>query len=344
MSEIQPTTPPSRLERFSRKKREPWVYLYWVAGLLLLACIATVVYVIHLSGQRFDEVLDQISEADGKEISAEESAKVKPLAILLLGIDARPQLASLNTDVIMAIAVNPETKAGTVVSIPRDTYIPATMGFRANKANAFYANFYVDDKDTAMDKIKQLFGDLLGIRFDYAVTVNFQALVDVVDALGGVDVYVDMDMRYVDRADGTNINLKKGQQVLDGKQTLDFVRYRKSHNGSTAESSDFERNQRQQQVIKAILNKLMTPSGMTKINSLIEAVGNNVRTDMPKEQIKDFITTYMSIDMNNVNMIPLEGTWKSPYIYLKDGEWDRASQALQETLKSSKDNGNKKNN
>ena len=103
--------------------------------------------------------------------------------------------------------------------------------------------------------------EFFDVPIDYVVEIDFKAFEDIIDAFGGITVDVDMDMRYVDPTDGTNINLKKGRQLLDGKQALDFVRYRKSNDG-TAESSDFERNMRQQQVISALVAKIKSIDGL----------------------------------------------------------------------------------
>lgn len=259
------------------------------------------------------------------------SANEKPLTLLLLGVDSRPQTGSLNTDVIMVAAFNPDRKSATIVSIPRDTYLKASQGLRANKANAFYANLMASSKSTAADKIKKVFGGALNIPVDYVATVNFQGFRDIVDALGGVKVEVDMDMRYVDKADGTNINLKKGLQNLDGKNALDFVRYRKSNSG-TAESSDLERNARQQMVVAGLVHKLKTPAGLLSAGDLMDAVGENVTTDIPVDQLKRMIRTYIGIDKDKMEYIHLEGDWKSPYVYISDSEWKMARDHLKKQL------------
>jgi anionic cell wall polymer biosynthesis LytR-Cps2A-Psr (LCP) family protein len=149
----------------------------------------------------------------------------------------------------------------------------------------------------------------------------------VVDALGGVEVDVDMRMKYTDTADGTNIDLQKGVQVLSGDKALDFVRYRKSNDGKNM-SSDFDRNKRQSQVIGALTDKMKSFGGVTKMGSVIEAVGNNLTMDMPSKEIKNMMTTYLGISRNDITFIPLEGTWRSPYVYLDDAKLEEARAAL----------------
>jgi polyisoprenyl-teichoic acid--peptidoglycan teichoic acid transferase len=319
-----------RSKRNKKSKRSPRRIVLAVTGLLLLACLITIGYAAYLYFYKMDDMLGDIGTNEA--VPAGMAANEKPLALLLLGVDARPDTGGLNTDVIMVATLNPNTKTATVVSIPRDTYMKGSQGLKANKANAFYPNLMASSKSTAQAKIKKVFGSALDVPIDYVVTVNFQAFRDVIDALDGITVDVDMNMRYVDKADGTNINLKKGVQKLDGKNALDFVRYRKSNNG-TAESSDMERNARQQMVVAEVLEKLKSPTGILKAGQIMDAVGGNVTTDMPSEQLKTMIRTYIGISKDNISYIHLEGEWKSPYVQVKEADWQNARSALGSQLK-----------
>lgn len=329
MTDPQPLSP-CRFPKQKNNPRNPRRFLYWLFSIVLAASLATGGYTAYLYVLKFDSFLTKIGTDES--VPSEMSAKVKPLTILLLGLDNRPETGSLNTDVIMIASLNPTTKSATVVSIPRDTYIKPTLGQKGNKANAFYANYFVDNPDKVQGEIKAFFGKVMDIPIDYVVTVNFKAFQDVVDAVGGITVDVDMDMRYVDEYDGTNINLKKGVQKLDGKRALDFVRYRKSNMG-TEDSSDMQRNERQQKVVAELLDKLKSATGLAKLGDILDAVGNNMNSDIPKEQMKDFITTYMGIDKDKIQYIHLEGEWESPYIEVGAEDWDKAKSALQQMLK-----------
>jgi polyisoprenyl-teichoic acid--peptidoglycan teichoic acid transferase len=179
--------------------------------------------------------------------------------------------------------------------------------------------------------VRNVMSKLFGIDIKYSAVINFQGFADVVDALGGVEVDVDMRMKYTDSADGTNIDLEEGVQVLSGDKALDFVRYRKSNNGKNM-SSDFERNARQSQVIGALTDKMKSFDGVTKIGSVIEAVGNNLTMDMPSKEIKNMMSTYLGMSREDITFIPLEGTWRSPYVYLDEAKLDEARAALQGKL------------
>jgi len=281
-----------------------------------------------------------ISNADAKPVPAAESVKVKPVTILLMGLDTRKKTGSLNTDVMMVASFNPDTNKAVVVSIPRDTAIELE-GYKRNKINQYYANFNQHGRSDkgmsadearryARDQMKEMMGLYFGVPVDYAAIINFQGFIDVVDALGGVDVYVDMDMRYTDHAGeegGTDINLKKGHQHLDGDQALDFVRYRKSNDGRNM-SSDLERNERQSQVLGELADKLKSLSGIAKVGHVIDAVGNNMTMDMPESEIKNMITTYFRIGKDNITFVPVEGEWRSPYVIPSDESLARAREAL----------------
>lgn len=329
--------PVSKLARGMRTALRAFVVLF------VLAVTAGAIYVGVLWKQ-VDDTLDKISGDDppadeqGEDHQAQPKPKEKPVTLLIFGLDTRSASRSLNTDVIMVAALNPEQKKGTLVSIPRDMAMAPT-GYKQDKANAFYAvsRRYGKDKPGGPDAlVKAMFGELLDVPVDYLVTVNFQTFEDVVDALGGIEVDVDMDMCYEDSVDGTKINLKKGRQTLGGKEALDFVRYRQSSDscgeGRTKESSDLARNKRQQQVVKAILDKTMSLGGVAKAGSLLKAVGDNVQTDIPKDKIVQLITTYATLSSADLETITLEGDWQSPYIIVPRDRLQAARDALKARL------------
>lgn len=295
-----------------------------------LAAALLVAFGIYVTGQA-EELIDKIGTDD--QVAPSQSAKVKPLSILLLGLDTRKETGSLNSDVIMVAALNPNTKSATVVSVPRDSYIkPRNMS--GGKANGFYADYFVEDGgfEGARKPIKSIFGDYFQVPIDYAVVVNFTFFSDLVDSLDGITIDVDKDMRYRDTADGTNINLKKGVQKLNGKQALDFVRYRMSNDGSNP-SSDFERNERQQKVIAELVSKLKSPQGIARIGGVLGAAGNNMKTDIPSRQITDMLRTYLGISGDKITYIHLSGEWRSPYVHIDPDELAAARASLKEQLK-----------
>ncbi|WP_231891262.1 LCP family protein [Paenibacillus swuensis] len=332
MTSPKTTGMPSRAKKKPKKPRKLlrlFLMLMLIAG-LGIAGFAGYTY-FKLNG-----LLDEVA-ADDKEgnvvVPKEDLAEVKPKTILLLGLDSRKETHTMLTDVIMVITMNPQTKSATVVSIPRDTRMEVTGFNRVSKANSYYAAFHNknDYSDPVEANMKSFFGQYLDVPIDYVSVVNFNGFKDVINAVGGIDVNVDMDMRYVDTADGTDIDLKKGQQELNGDEALDYVRYRKSNKGTGA-SSDLERNQRQQEVIHQLLNKIKSVEGVVKVGGIFDAVGNNIETDIPSQQLTSFIKTYMGINNDNIEYVPLEGTWRSPYIRIDEEQLEAAKSKLKARL------------
>ena len=307
------------------KHKKPRMFLKIALSCLFLVVVAIGLYAYALYKQTNIAIEKIGTDEPVTEVEAA-AVKTKPLTVLLLGIDHREDTGSLNSDVIMVVTVNPTTQSATVVSLPRDMQL-APKGLPSRKANYYYPYFYNTDRDHAYEDTKKVFSDYLDVPIDYVVTVDFDGFRQTVDILGGLTVNVDMDMRYVDDEDGTNINLKKGVATLNGKQVLDFVRYRKSNRG-TEESSDLERNQRQQQVLNELLNTLKSTGGITKLTQIIQAVGDHMRTDVPSSQIRELIGTYFTMKPSNVEYIHLNGDWVSPYIIVKDEDVDKARDAL----------------
>lgn len=340
------TTAPKKSKPPVKKKFRWGRMIFMLLGLIILVLVCWVGYLLVVG----DNNLTKISKPDnGKgsvSLTKEQRASVKPIALTILGLDTRSETGSMNTDVMMVAAFNPQTKTATVVSIPRDSDLNVE-GYKQHKANGYYAAFHSygrkekdlegdQVKEYARDETREMLSKFFDIPIDYTAVLDFQGFVDVVDALGGVRVTVDKDMRYVDTVDDTDIDLKKGEQVLDGEQALGFVRYRKSNPGrgytQTAPSSDFERNERQSQVLGAIADRMKSFSSITKVDNILNAVGDNMRTDIPKVQIESMIATYLGINRSDIRFIPLTGTWKSPYVYLDEAKLQEAKQALAEEL------------
>lgn len=310
-----------------RTKRRVWTKaLLFIVVILLIAVLAYAGYTYF----KINSAIDKMGAPDT--VTASRPVSSNPVTVLLLGTDSRPENPSLNTDVIMVVSLNPDRKSAAVVSIPRDTLIKVS-GYSQLKANAYYAAFHNANKATADAKTKTLFGKYLNVPIDYVARIDFKGFADVVDQFGGLTLDVDMNMCYTDKWDGTAIRLTKGTHLLNGSQTLDFVRYRKGNCQNAADSNDIERNERQQQVIGQMVGKLKSVEGVLKLGSVIEAAAGNVKTDIPASEIKSFVRTYMGIDRDKINYVHLVGEWQSPYIYVRSDELKQAQAALREQLK-----------
>jgi len=341
--ETLPSRKKSKKKPVKQKKKGNKV-IKTIIILLLFILLSVLVYVAYIL-KTANDAIDSISIVDpnmsaeeaNKMIPSDQSVKEKSVAMLLFGVDQRPGAGGLNTDVIMVAAFNPTTKKAAIVSMPRDTKIDIA-GYRARKANAFYADFYVVAQREGANKVeamlkakeqsKQVFSQYLDLPIQYAASINFQGFRDLVDVLGGIEVDVDMRMRWTDSHDKTDIDLYPGAQQLDGKKTLDFVRYRQSKNGKNM-SSDFQRNERQGKVMRAIMGKALSLNGVTKANEIIKEVSDDIHTDMPAGEIRRMVSTYFSINMDNVTFKSLEGKWVNPYVLADEESLKEVKQLLQ---------------
>lgn len=215
-----------------------------------------------------------------QEVSAGKSLK-EPFTILLMGIDSDTndltQSSSFNGDSLMLITFNPNTLNSTILSIPRDTYVPIACfnGKRKNKIT--HAAW--QGEQCMMDTIT----GFTGIPIDYYVKINFKGAVQLVDALGGIDAEVPIGFceQNSDRAWGENtICVDAGYQHLNGEQALAWARHRKS-----AVFDDFVRGQNQQLVVKAMLNKLKDVRSLDTVYKILDTVGNNMATNMTTSEI-----------------------------------------------------------
>lgn len=194
----------------------------------------------------------------------------KPTTIMLMGVDERKDDVG-RSDTLMILKLSKDTAS--LLTIPRDTMVYIERhGY--HKINAAYA--YGDAK-LARNTVE----DFLGIEIDHYVTINKTRFVDVIDALGGVDIYVERDMHYEDPWDdngGLHIDLKQGLQHLDGQTAIEFVRYRDAE-------GDVGRVRRQQAFMRACADKLSEPSMLVKIPELLSVAVKAIDTDLSSREM-----------------------------------------------------------
>lgn len=181
--------------------------------------------------------------------------------ILVLGDDSRPGESRARTDTIMLISLDQETKQMAILSIPRDTRVNIP-GRGYDRINAAYS---YGGADLAINTVS----DLLDVEINYYVHTNFEGFIDIIDTLGGVTLNIEQNMYYAPEG----INLKKGEQLLDGDKALQFVRYRNYPLG------DITRTQQQQKLIKALTTEAMQLSTITKLPKLLPQLESAIDTN-----------------------------------------------------------------
>jgi len=190
--------------------------------------------------------------------------------VLLLGGDSRGLKDGEvpRSDTLMVASIDPVTKKAHLISILRDTYvkIPGHGEDRINSALA------IDGPALAMRTV----GDLLGIPIQYYVYTDFKGFIALIDAVGGIDIDVEKNMKYSDSADDHvyDINLKKGMQHMDGKTALQYVRFR--HDAL----SDFARTERQRKFMTALAEKLQTTSSLLKLPRILQSIDPYIETNL----------------------------------------------------------------
>lgn len=213
--------------------------------------------------------------------------------ILLMGVDARGLKKGEipRSDTMLVASLDPVAKKIDLFSIMRDTYteIPEHGSDRINSAITHGPN-------TAMKAVS----DLLGIPIQYYVYTDFQGFIELVDAVGGVDFYVEKDMHYTSKADNHeyDIDLKKGQQHLDGNTALQYVRFR--HDAM----SDYTRTERQRNFLKAVADKLISTTSIMKLPTILEKVNPYIDTNLTIEDMWKLATVGYSSNMGSSEQIP----------------------------------------
>ncbi|QQE73402.1 LCP family protein [Brevibacillus composti] len=224
------------------------------------------------------------------------SKPLQPFSLLVLGIDSRDGERA-RSDTIMLAAVHPEKQRVYLLSIPRDTYMEIP-GYGHDKLN--HAMAYGGPK-----LVKESLEGFLDVRIDRYLTIDFDGFRKVVDALGGVPIDVKKKMKYTDTSDDTYIDLSPGLQTLSGDQALDYARYRKSDTGR--EDSDYERIKRQQELVQALAEKGTSAEAFAKAFTLMEILGDHVRTDLTEREIASLLLSYSDPTPNTIRSDTLTG-------------------------------------
>jgi LCP family protein required for cell wall assembly len=143
--------------------------------------------------------------------------------------------------------------------------------------------------------------ELTGVRIDYYVMTNPKAVIKLVDLLGGITLYVEKDMRYIDRAGGLDINLKEGWRRLNGKEAHDYIRFRHDNEG------DIGRVARQQNFFRAVNQSLHRPTNIIKAPFAILSALGEVKTDLPLGQAVRLLMFFRTLKAGDVRTATLSG-------------------------------------
>ncbi len=229
--------------------------------LLIVAAICVVGYIAF--GYLFPEKgMDDLNPSDRLNVKKN---------IVVLGVDERSDDVG-RSDTLFVVMFDSNTKSASLLSVPRDTRV-RIAGHGWDKINHAYAY-------GGRELTQKTTEELLGIKINNYVMVDFKGFTGLVDAIGGIDIDVEKDMYYHDDWDGFTIDLKKGRQHLDGRTAIQYVRYRD-------EEGDIGRIRRQQHFMMAVYDKIASADMLLHIPGLAKQLTSMVKTDLPLGDMMD---------------------------------------------------------
>lgn len=264
---------------------------YWIigaAGLVVVVCAILFKLYADISGFGSDIYEDvnaeQLRDADAQLKNGE------PITILLTGVDSGAlyyeDVEETRTDVMMVFTINPKTKESTVVSIPRDALGVQSDTDEFDKLNHAYMNY--DGIEGTINSLQRY----LDIPIDYYVNVNMQGFMDVIDALGGVEITPGLTFTQ------NGVSFTEGEtRTLSGLEAMQYVRMRKSD-----PEGDIGREKRQQELIEAVVDKVISLGTITNYNEILDVLGDDVKTNVTVDNMFALQSKYLPA-MENLNKI-----------------------------------------
>lgn len=302
------------MSRSKSKKNKKWP---WVLGIIGIILIPVVVYGLMVytnltkTAKDMHEPIDRVVSEKREEPLV--FKKQDPFSLLVLGVDEREGDKG-RSDTIIVMSVNPELKSTKLVSIPRDTYTDIVGKNVKDKINHAYAFGGIE---MAMDTVE----NLLDIPIDYVVQVNMDSFKEIVDAVGGIELNNALDFKVRDYI------FPKGPIALNGEEALSFVRMRYED-----PRGDFGRQDRQKQVIQAVLREGASVSSLLNYKSIFSALGNNIRTNMSFDEMIEVQKNYRDAAKTVDQIIISDGEGKKInniwYYMMNDAELDKVKSEL----------------
>ena len=280
-------------------------------------------------GEKLVVVATEETEATKEEVHLSGSSKdvTEPFTMLLIGIDSTvdglQNADSFNGDSLIVVTFNPKTFTATMLSIPRDSYVPITC---MNNVDNKITHSAGQGGTNCVIKTVQNF---LDVKIDYFMKINFTGVVELVDAVGGIDIDVPYNLceQNSKRQFGENmVYIRAGYQTLNGEQALAYARNRKNNSNmcsaewTQGERSDFVRAAHQQEVIQAILDKMKKLSSISDLENILKVVSRNLDTNMEQSTMFSFYNVFKDVLISsssdkgfNIQKLYLDGTGQMIY-------------------------------
>ena len=273
--------------------------------LIIIGAGATFGYKIYQNGGGLFGTLATILGEDKESLE-----NLEPIQVLIMGESGVDDYKLADT--IMIASYNPKTQQASLMSIPRDTYVgarnknTATQNYLASyKINSVYRN------GTNIPEAIERINDVTGLNLENYVIIDTNALIKLVDAIGGVYFNVPMDMDYDDTSQDLHIHLKAGEQLIDGPKAEQLLRFRHNNDGSTYPTSygqqDLGRMRTQREFITATLKQTLKLENIFKLKQIIDIMAENVKTNMQITELKSYVPYAVEFDANNLKTGVLPG-------------------------------------
>lgn len=297
--------------------------------IILLLAIVTIVsgYVGYVFLEVFQAANDSYNDLGREKSKLREktvSLSNDPVSVLLMGVDDYSSSGeSARTDTLMVATFNPKDKTMKLLSIPRDTLVEIPGEGIEDKINHSYA---YGKEELTIETIE----NFLDIPIDYYVTVNFEGFKNIVNIIGGIKVNVPFDFEQnSDDRIAEKLQFYEGEMTLDGRHALAYARMRK-----VDPLGDIGRNERQKEVVTAVIDKLTTTGTIFKVDKLTEEIGNNVKTNVKVSETLGFYNKYSDFKTSDIQSLKVEGSDQyinNIYYYIPD---ETALAELQQELKT----------
>ena len=306
-------------QKNKKKKMKLWKKILIVIILILLIAGGWFIYRTQKNGGGISGMLATV-------VGHDENTKksLGEFKVLLLGISTDQTGVDL-TDTIIVASYNPNTQKATLLSIPRDTY----TGKTPSKATAYEKINSLYNRKHRPDETLEAVNKITGLGIEYYAVIKTEALIELVDAIGGVTFNVPMDMYYNDKTQDLHINLKKGEQLLDGDKAEQLVRFRHNDDGTSYPEeygdNDIGRMRTQREFIMATIKQTAKPENIFKLGQILEIAEKNIITNIDFDVAKDYIPYIVEFNTENMLTETLPGenkyvTATSTWMFFYDEE------------------------
>ena len=285
------------------------ILLLILVGIIAYACWFGFQYYQHTSKME-DKEYDPLS-ATALGIDPQKLKEVGRINVLVLGESGVGDGYKL-TDSIMIASYSPQTQQASLLSIPRDTYVgkkdkdTATQNYLASyKMNAAYRN------GTNIPETIECVSNVTGLDLENYILIDTDAIIDIVDAIGGVKFNVPIDMDYDDPTQDLHIHLKAGEQLIDGAKAEQLLRFRHNNDMTTYPEeygdNDIGRMRTQREFIQETAKQLLKIENVTKVVKLLDIVFSNIKTNLNLETLKYYIPYIFKFNTSNIVSDTLPG-------------------------------------